>query len=74
MSYVCDKRVNQVEESEKHEDQGVETVPLAPTEMAMEDDTVNEKGPTDNERKIICKQSVWSNDVKDIFRTLIRTG
>lgn len=57
MSYVCDKRVNQVKEPEKQEDQGMEAVPLAPQEMSIEDDTVNVEEPTDDERKILQSES-----------------
>ena len=63
---MCDKRVNQVEESEKREDQ-VETVPLAPTEMANDDDTLNEKGPTENEKKNVQAES--NETVKDTIET-----
>ena len=65
LSYVCDKRVNQ--ESENHEDQRVESVPLPPTEMAIDDDTINEKGPTDNERKNMKAES--NETVKDTIET-----
>ena len=41
---MCEKRVNQVEEPEKQEDQRVETVPLAPAESAIDDDTIEVKG------------------------------
>ena len=67
LSYVCDKRVNQVEESEKHEDQRVESVPLPPTGMAIDYDTINEKGPTDNERKNVQAES--NETVKDTIET-----
>ena len=43
-----EKRVNQVEEPEKQEDQRLETVPLAPTERAIDDDAINGKGPNDD--------------------------
>ena len=62
---MCDKRVNQ--ESENHEDQRVESVPLPPTEMAIDDDTINEKGPTDNERKNVQAES--NETVKDTIET-----
>ena len=54
---MCDKRVNQVKEPEKQEDQGMEAVRLAPQEMSIEDDTVNIEGPTDDERKIMQSES-----------------
>ena len=66
LSYVCDKKVDQVEETEKHEDQ-VGTVPLAPTEMAIDDDTINEKGPTENEKKNVQAES--NETVKDTIET-----
>lgn len=57
LSYVCDKRVNQAEEPRKQEDQGVDAVPLAPTEMFIDDDAVNVKGPTDDEGRIVQPES-----------------
>ena len=64
---MCEKRVNQVEEPEKQEDQRVETVPLAPAERAIDDDTINVKGPTDDEWKIVQAES--NKTVNDTIET-----
>ena len=67
LSYVCDKRVNQVKEPEKQEDQKAEAEPLAVEEMSIEDDTINVEGPTGFERKIV--QSESNETVKDTVDT-----
>ena len=60
---MCEKRVNQVEEPEKQEDQRVETAPLATVERAI-DPTI---GPTDDEWKIVQAES--NETVNDTIET-----
>ena len=45
----------------------METVPLAPTEIAIDDDTLNDKGPTENEKKNVQAES--NETVKDTIET-----
>ena len=69
---MCEKRVNQVEEPDKQEDQRVETVPLAPAERAIDDDTINGKGPTDDEWKIVQAESNETvNDTTETSKVMV---